>query len=150
MIIGEIQSVIKTADQSIDTSTVLANATGLVLPIQAGQNYSFQAVLSFALVGIVSGFKFSITGPSSPTDVKIVAEGTNLVTGALATALTITAFGSSLGAALATIGTHTCAIRGTVLNGVNAGNLQIQFAQNTSDGSAITLNKCSSMALWLG
>lgn len=131
------------ADQAISINTTLANITGLVFPVEANRAYGFMAEIQFNLAGIVSGFKFGVANPASPTNLVYTIEA--ISSGAIIAGIGLTA---TLGAALATTGLHACHIRGVLENGANAGNLSMQSAQNTSDASALTIKRGSFLRVW--
>lgn len=130
----------KTADQSVTSSTTLADDTILQFPVLASHNYQFRCVAPFALAGALSGFKLQISVPSSPTSYLCYAEVVNAVTGAIALTNIATSV-STLAGSLATMGDHMAMFEGVLENGVNAGVIKLQFAQNTSDSAAITIKR---------
>lgn len=131
------------ADQAITSNVTLANITGLVCQVEANRAYGFTAEIQFNLAGIVSGFKFGVSNPASPTNLVYTIEAISSV--AIIAGIGLTA---TLGAALATTGLHVCHIWGVLENGANAGNLSIQVAQNTSDASALTVKRGSHLKIW--
>lgn len=132
------------ADQSLTSNTTLTTITGFSAAMEASRAYAFESEIHFNLAGIVSGQKFSVITPASPTNALYKIEIVN------GTGLTIAALSLSapLAAALATTGLHLAKLGGVIENGVNAGNLVIQFAQNVSDGSAITIKRGSFLKVW--
>jgi hypothetical protein len=137
----------QTADQAVASSIALANSNSMAYPLDVNTVYLFKLVAMFNLAGVVSGYRFGLTGPASPTNVIYVAEVRNLVATALVLAGTVSAFGAMLTGALAVAGNHLLVAEGTIENGANAGNLTFQFAQNTSDVGAITLKRGSLLTL---
>jgi len=131
------------ADQSVTSSTGLVNITGMVAAVEANRAYGFLVEIQFNLAGIVSGFKFGVSAPASPTNLAYTIDVT-------ASGLTIVGLGLSatIAAALATTGLHKVTMRGVLENGANAGSLVPQFAQNVSDGSAITIKRGSFIRVW--
>jgi hypothetical protein len=131
------------ADQSV-TNNTLVTVTGFSFPMEASRAYGFMGTLFVNLAGVISGVKTSISTPASPTNVNYVIE---LVNG---TGLTLVALGlaASVASALATTGLHLVRFNGIIENGANGGNLAIQFAQNVTDGSAITAKRGSWMRVW--
>ena len=116
------------------SSTTLADVTmDRVMNVGAGLTYTFEAVLHVS-ANVGGGTRFSIAGTATATNfidsVTLLDDATN--------AYTITVRDTALGANDATqLGTTAglCVIKGTIL--VNAsGTLTVQFAQNTSNGSA--------------
>lgn len=132
------------ADQAITSSTTLATITGFSFTMEANRTYGFHANVQFNLGGIVSGVKFGVSTPASPTNALYTIEVLN------GTGLSVAAVGLSAGVAgaLATTGLHTARLHGVIENGSTAGSLAMQFAQNTSDGSAITAKRGSWFTVW--
>lgn len=131
---------VRTANATgITSNTTLASDSVLTVPIAANAVVYVEAFIPFSLAGVLSGYKFGIGLPASPTNVLLVGEVTNAVTGALALSSLVSAAGLITGGALATSGSHFAKITGTVENGANAGSIAVQAAQNTSDGSALTI-----------
>ena len=117
--------------------------TNLVSPIEANRAYGFLAVVQFNLAGIVSGYKFGVSTPGSPTNSMY-----NIETISSALAFVGLGLSAQVAGALATTGLHMVRFHGVIENGANAGNLALHFAQNTSDGSAITVKRGSWLRLW--
>lgn len=131
------------SDQAITSQTTLQTITGFSSPVEANRCYGFLAIIQFNLAGVVSGFKFGVSTPASPTNIIYNIE-------VLSSGLVIAGIGLSatVGAALVTTGLHLARISGVLENGANAGNLILQAAQNTSDGSALTIKRGSWKRLW--
>jgi hypothetical protein len=134
-----------TANQALTSQATPQNSTNLVATVAANKAYYVRATLPFALAGIASGYKFAVTGPASPSVVRLTGVVNNGVTIAVAGIATVTALGTVTGGALAAIGDHYAEIEGTFVNGSTAGTLQVQFSQNVSDSSAVTLYKGASL-----
>ena len=131
----------KVADQSITSSTTLTNDTELFAPVEANKNYHFRASVPFNLAGVVSGYKFTFASPSGHTNFVCTPLIYNGGTSTLLTVAPITTPGTAVAGALATSGDHYAAWEGVLENGASAGNINFQFAQNTSNGSAITVKR---------
>lgn len=131
------------ADHSMNSSVALININNLSCPLEANRAYAFSSELQFSLAGIVSGFKFGIAAPASPANLLYQIE-------AVTSGLAIAALGLSTGiaAALALTGPHVAHISGLIENGANAGLLAIQFAQNVSNISPITILRGSWLNVW--
>ncbi len=131
------------ADHSMNSSVALININNLSCPLEPNRSYAFSAELQFSLGGIVSGFKFGIAGPASPSNLIYQIE-------AVTSGLSIAGIGFSTGlaAALALTGPHLAHISGLIENGANAGQLAIQFAQNVSNISPITILRGSWLNVW--
>jgi hypothetical protein len=119
------------------TNNTLAADPYLVLPMAANTNYSGTITL---YVSASSGgdFKSRITGPASPTRVflaQVFFNSAGTPSNRIASAYDTSDLAQTAGA--------TFIIRGqlnfTVENGANAGNLELQWAQNTTDASAATV-----------
>lgn len=134
------------SDQSLTSQTSPQDATGISVAVDANKAYSFRLYAPFNLAGVVSGYKFQLVGPNSPTNyIATYKLFTSL--GALLGEATQTSLSTLISGALATIGDHLIEINGLLENGVNSGTLKLQFAQNTSDGSAIVLKRGSFIEL---
>lgn len=141
----------KLADESVTSSTVLQNDDDLFFPI--GANEEWIATFSFQMGNALTttGIKVAITVP---------AAGTQKFQSVVETSDTACALNGSMNAqtvsgtailnipAGATFGTAAfCLVRIIVWmqNGANAGNVQIQWSQATSSGTALTVTQGSSM-----
>jgi hypothetical protein len=129
------------ADQAITSSTTFADATGVTIALEANKVYRFLVHVPFNLAGIISGYKFQLLGPTSPTNYIASTKLLNTVAGTLLGATVQTALGTAVNGGLATSGNHVFEVSGVIENGANAGSLKLQFAQNVSDGSAITIKR---------
>jgi len=131
--------VVQGADHPVTNNTLVSSAY-LTVPLLANTSYQFEINAPFNVAGVVSGYKFQMLGPASPTFASVTQQATG--GGALGVlALNIVALGVSLAAGLLSSGDNVFVARGTIVNGANAGNLTLQFAQNTTNASAITLKR---------
>lgn len=119
-----------TADTSKTSNTTLGNVTGLAVAVAASTEYALDGYLAYT--GNSTGdIKFAWTIPTGLTGHWGISSDDTTTPGdlktSIATAYTtvITAGGGSLNAT----------VKGYMLTS-NAGTLQLQFAQNTSDGTA--------------
>lgn len=131
----------KTADQSVTSSTVLVNDTHLLLPVAASEIWHVRVALDFTGANGTGDLKVAFTFPTSG-DIRMGmgtytnAAGGVVNTGFSGTTTPTTAL--SFNARGAT--THTfLVIEGIFINSTNAGNLQLQWAQQTSSATATTL-----------
>jgi hypothetical protein len=129
--------IVKTADESTTSDTSFDDDAALKFAVEASKKYWFRFTV-FYNTPTAADFKWQLAGPASPT--LIVYDGMALAPGA--TALTVTrdaAFASShaLTETSGTIG--KVVIEGFLHNGANAGTVALQWAQNTSNGSATTV-----------
>ncbi len=126
-----------TASVTKNANTTFGDLTGLSFTVQPSEVWLFAAFLYAQAANATPNMKFTFTGPAAPTSV---------VFGVLGSGIPITAgFVSALGSsAIYTKGTvdEVLVLSGTIVNAANAGTMQAQFAQNTSNASnsVITLN----------
>ena len=136
----------KTSDQSVTSSTVLVNDSVLVLPVGVSEiwHFTFFVVYTGASTGDI---KIAFTFPSGG-DIRMSLIGRN----AAGTVVdqnfsTTTSPTSSIDfAAAGTTFANTLPLTGVFVNGGTGGNLQMQWAQQTSDATA-TIVKANS-TLW--
>ena len=129
---GVFRCVIKPSVTTRTATTVLADDPHMTFPVVAGGVYVFEFRIFFDTTA-AGDFKFGLNGPAAPTGLRFyrscVAPG--------ATALSSIGVSTAFGAGLALTGTGTtggyCEGRGILQNGANAGNVTVQWAQNTSD-----------------
>ena len=135
------------ADQSLTSQTALQDATGHSFPIGANEEWIVQFDLDIGAVLSTTGLKIAANAPAGATinfDVElgqIVVAAANVVYGETTTvagAITLAA------ATLVSITNAGCIANLWVLNGSTAGTVQLQFAQATSSGTALTLKRGSS------
>lgn len=123
------------ANLAVASNAVLAN-TLLVIPIAANQRLTGTATL-FITVGATGGIRLSLTAPaggaSYAANFVLVNNGASTVAGAFQAAA------AAFTNALANAGTHQVTIEFDIVNGSTAGNVTLQFAQNTSDVLTATL-----------
>lgn len=140
-------SAIKTADQSVTSSVTFVNDTELFVPIVAVGSYQFECFLYFE------------GGTAGASDIKwryIVPTGTTMRytwtgwnnTGSVARSGDGQIAGDTPSSASAGAGNgHGVIMIGTIVAGVNAGNMQLQWAQNTSSGTATIVHAQSCLVL---
>lgn len=139
-------SAIKTADQSVTSSTTFVNDTELFVPIVAVGSYQFECYLNYegGTLG-ASDLKWRYIVPTG-TAMRYTwaANGTGGGTHAGDTQIAgDTPSASTNGAG---VGRGVMMI-GTIVAGVNAGNMQLQWAQNTSNGTATIVHIQSCLVL---
>jgi hypothetical protein len=113
----------KSANQTVTSSTTLTDDSALQFAMAA--NTTYQIMVCLVLSFTTGGYKYGITGPSSPTRVRW---GSSSAYGSIVSAGTtgqIIAFATFL-----------------VENGANTGNFKIQFAESAATGS-VTMEKGS-------
>lgn len=131
---------VKSADQSVTSSTTLVNATDMSFSVAANTYYSFQFQLLLNIAGAGAGtgggLNISITCPAGGT-LMFGAPG-GLYAGATGSGTTYVLVSNTN-----FINPLTVLITGYLSNGANAGTLQLQFSQNTSSANALTMRKGS-------
>ncbi len=130
--------VLKSADEDVTSSTMLQDDNDLKFAIAANEDWVFEFFIIWD-APTAADIKFSITIPSGATGEW--ALGRQVGTGdEEPTYIADAAFGSKLAIVSTANNTKFGAhLWGTVINGSNAGNVQLQFAQNTSDGTPATV-----------
>jgi hypothetical protein len=139
------QVIKKTADQSVTNSTTLVDDNQLFYPLQVGTSYYFEALIEFtATAG--GDIQLAFTIPTAATlrwgpanSIKIDPAGAIVVEGQTTTSGTAVSFGYATGGTRQQI-----LIKGYVACGAIAGNLQLQFAQDTADAGPTTIRNGSS------
>jgi len=128
------------ADQSVTSSTTLVDSDDLKIAVAAGKKYYYRLFAPFALAGVVSGYKFQLNLPSG---IAHIIQDDQVLNGITSTVVLVRVdvTVTIISGALASSGDHVLLIEGSFENGATAGNVVLQFAQNTSDGSAITIKK---------
>lgn len=123
-----------TANVVVTASTVLVT-TGLTSPIAAGQQQMIRAWIPFS-VGATGGVKLQIILPAAPTSIITTITLIDTVTPAQIVALQTTS--TPFSNALAVAGSHWLKVEATIVNGVNAGTVDIQMACNSA-ANALTV-----------
>ena len=134
-------SVVKTTDEDVTSSDVMQNDNELVIPVEANTDYAIVGIIVAESASSTPSIDFTFTVPAA-----ITAGGwahDNIGTGA-----TLRAFATEGGMNLTAAQVRFVAIWGYLQNGANAGNLQFQWAQETSDGTATTVKAGSSLTVY--
>lgn len=127
------------------SSTTLSDVTGLLIPITASvtERWFFEAYLMVAAANANVDAKWGFTVPTSTTMQWGALANLNNVAGFAPgnSAATPTALASEAGTVAVGTGNLTfgVSLAGFILGGGTAGNAQLQFAQNTSDASNLTV-----------
>jgi len=122
----------KIATETVTNSAALQDDDVLKFPVAASKSYSWRGALFYNTTA-AQNFKYTFTGPSglpSPFGVRF-GHSANLAASAMASA-----FGSAL-ALVVSATDNIVMFSGAMVNGANAGNVQLQWAQNTA-GVGIT------------
>lgn len=143
----------KAANQSVNsagTGTTLTNVTDLVVALPTAGVFGWRADLFYD--GPDAGdIKFAYTAPAGATGTYGVQAISTAGAGAVGTGQygATTTFGTALVCGATGVGTGLLArMAGEITMGGTAGNLQLQFAQNTADASNTTLRARSRMEVW--
>lgn len=123
------------ADLPVTASVVLVT-TGLNTPIGVSQRIHYKAYLPIS-VGAAGGVRAQVVVPAGGVAFNAEFQLNNTVAPSVTVAQQVAS--AAFTNALANAGNHTLLIEGTVVNGLTAGTLDIQFAQNTSDATPVTL-----------
>lgn len=130
----------KIADEQVINSTTLQNDDALFFAVAANEVWEFTLYMQY-LSGATPDFKFCFTSPASSaiyyTSVHTDAASAIVCFVANASGATTTAIG--------TASEQIIIVHGLIVNAATAGNLQLQFAQNTQDagsGAYVRANSC--------
>jgi len=132
------RAIVKTAAESVTSSTVLQNDDVLLFPIGASETW----IASFVLYvdGDAAGdIKVTVAGPAGATGrVSVVGPGTTATTFENATANNqVNALGTAPPAGTLGTGNVTVVlVDALIINGATPGNVTLQWAQNTSSATA--------------
>lgn len=118
------------------TSDAALRTVGLISPVAAGQTQSIKAFIPFT-VGATGGVRAQVVVPAGGAVFIAGIKLINTVAPSITTASQ--AASAAFTNALANAGTHWLEIDVTVVNGANAGDIDIQLAQNTSDVLSLTV-----------
>lgn len=144
---GGVTVVRKSANEVVNGSSTLQNDDHLLLALGVSEVWAFEFVI-FHDSGTTPDIKMAITVPAGATlawgSLYALATGGSSFTGT-----TETVSGTSRDFATAGVGvTRIVTLTGYVANGANAGNLQLQWAQNTSNGTDTTVHANSILKAW--
>jgi hypothetical protein len=130
---GRLTATVTTTSNTLGTNAL----TGLGFAI--GANESWTVEWNLTVTGSTAGMKFDVTGPASPTDLRVSVLGNTSAITAIS-AETITAF-STASAAYVLYATTSGQVRivACINNGANAGTVQLRFgaATNTQSNSVL-------------
>lgn len=139
-------SVVKGDDESVSSSTAMHNDSALVIPLQANSAYLIICFFNYTATG-TANFKYKFTVPSGITGYQQAARlglGGGFAGGAFSSQWTDTVAAGGQG----TSTVMNVFAFGGITTGPTAGNLQLQWAQNTSDASQTTVKAASVLAAW--
>lgn len=134
-------SIIKQADQAANSSsTTLQNDNTLFFPVTANTTYIFDAWIPVNASNAGADFKYAITVPTGTTF--------NVTAVANATTCGITVSGTACAYTAANLTTMMLRMSGVATVGGTAGNVQFQFAQNTSTVANFPVIKRGAILNW--
>jgi hypothetical protein len=139
-------SAYKGSGQSVTSSTTLVNDSALAIELQANAVYSFILVLGYNGASGAGNLKFGWALPSgSSMGYSLYGNSTSgsATDGPWETASSVPALGTSgTGTSLGAVA------QGTVSTGSTAGDMQLQWAQNTTNSTATTVLAGSVLLAW--
>ena len=138
-----IKTVRKSSDQTVTSSTTLVNDSQLLFAVAANETYIFQAWLYTYAADGTPDIKVTFTGPAGST--VLWSSSQVIFNAAAATTLTVVAPGGTTGDLFVDSNLRAIQLYGTILNSGTAGNLQFQFAQNTSSANGTSVKAGSSI-----
>lgn len=136
-----IRTFFKVAANVVVTASTALVTTGLTSPIAANQTQKIRAWIPFT-VGATGGCKFQVVVPAAGTLYEMSFMLVDTITPGITTAIQNAS--AAFSNALAQAGSHWIIIEGTVVNGVNAGTVDIQVACNSA-ANAITVLATATM-----
>lgn len=126
---GGMSLIVKEADETVTNSNTVQNDDELLFAVAANEVWQFEGVLLLS-AHPTPDFRVTFTGPTGAVGSFAAAYST----GALDESVSSDALGNVLSFAAASQGT-VLRFWGGIHNGANAGNLQLKWAQNTSDAN---------------
>jgi hypothetical protein len=141
------QATIKGADQSVTSSITMINDNALFTDLIADATYYFECCIFYQ--GGTQGssdFQYQWTVPSGTT---MIWADENITTGGAASVGTCwTQAANPTAGANGSGNKCSLVMKGTISTSSTAGVLQLQWAQNTSSGTATTVKAGSVLTLW--
>ena len=138
-----VKSVRKSSDQTVTSSTTLVNDSQLKFAVAANETYIFQAWLYTYAADGTPDIKVTFTGPAGST---VLWSSSQVIFNAGgSTTLTVVAAGATTADLFVDSNLRAIQLYGTILNSSTAGDLQFQFAQNTSSANGTSVKAGSSI-----
>jgi hypothetical protein len=138
-----VKSVRKSSDQTVTSSTTLVNDSQLKFAVAANETYIFQAWLYTYAADGTPDIKVTFTGPSGST--VLWSSSQVIFNAAAATTLTSVNPGGTSADLFVDANNRAIQLYGTILNGATAGDVQLQWAQNTSSANGTSVKAGSSI-----
>lgn len=133
----------KSSDQTVTSSTTLVNDSQLKFAVAANETYIFQAWLYTYAADGTPDIKVTFTGPSGST--VLWSSSQVIFNAAAATTLTSVNTGGTSADLFVDANNRAIQLYGTILNGATAGDVQLQWAQNTSSANGTSVKAGSSI-----
>ena len=138
-----VKTVRKSSDQSVTSSTTVVNDSQLKFAVAANETYIFQAWLYTYAADGTPDIKVTFTGPSGST---VLWSSSQVIFNAGgSTTLTVVSAGATTADLFVDSNFRAIQLYGTILNSSTAGDLQFQWAQNTSSANSTTVKAGSSI-----
>jgi len=138
-----VKSVRKSSDQTVTSSTTLVNDSQLKFAVAASETYIFQAWLYTYAADGTPDIKVTFTGPAGST---VLWSSSQVIFNAGgSTTLTVVAPGATTADLFVDSNLRAIQLYGTILNSTTAGDLQFQWAQNTSSANGTSVKAGSSI-----
>jgi hypothetical protein len=139
---------VRTSPQSVTSSTTLVNDNTLFIPMPAGTSWFYAGFLSVTGAAIGTGdIKVALTGPSGATGL-VEAFGFNTSAAGPLSGSPVRGLGSAITVGVNGGSASPVILIGSVTIGATPGNLQLQFAQNSSSATSTTVGTGSILAAW--
>jgi hypothetical protein len=139
------QAVVKPTGQSVTSSTTIVNDIDLVLPVAANATYRIECFISF--VAATGGdLKFTWAVPAGASMFYQAEHNEGGTTGLVNSVITYSDL-NTIQAAGGNSVVQAVGIKGNLLTVSTAGNLQLQWAQNTSSATATTVRARSHLMM---
>lgn len=138
-----IATVRKSSDQTVTSSTTLVNDSQLKFAIGASETYIFQAWLYTYAADGTPDIKVTFTGPSGST--VFWSSSQVIFNSAAATTLTVVSAGGTTADLFVDANYRAIQLYGTIVNSTTAGDVQLQWAQNTSSANGTSVKAGSSI-----
>ena len=136
---GLMELIVKDANETVNNSSTLQDDNDLLFAIASGEKWQFEGILIFDGHIDSNGFKMAFTGPTGAVGAWGALGGNNSGS-SFTPASAIQLLGAADTIAAVAVNTHQL-IRfwGSVANSTNAGNLKLQWAQQSAHASNLTL-----------
>ena len=132
-----VKSVRKSSDQTVTSSTTLVNDSQLKFAVEASATYIFEAWLYTYAADGTPDIKVTFTGPAGST---VLWSSSQVIFNAGgSTTLTVVSAGGTAADLFVDSNLRAIQLYGTILNSSTAGDLQFQFAQNTSSANGTSV-----------